>query len=91
MQNNFKNNVPAKANTEWKKALAAAVVYKKGSNRWTTSYSWLNDFTVTDENYGGMSMFFPMEKYNKMTIYLPNERIGKMQWYKAAGIDQYGR
>ena len=91
MQNIFKNNVPAEAYTEWKKAFDAAVVYKKGSNRWTTSYSWLNDFTVTDENYGGMSMFFPMEKYNKMTIYLPNERIGEMQWYKAAGIDQYGR
>ncbi|MGM9699042.1 MAG: clostripain-related cysteine peptidase [Prevotella sp.] len=91
MQSIFKNNVPAEAYTEWKNALDAAVIYRKGSSRWATSYGWLNDFTVTDENYGGMSMFFPMDKYNKMTTYLPNERISEMQWYKAAGIDQYAR
>ena len=52
-----------------------------------TSYSWLGDFT--DDNYGGMSMYFPMDDYDKMTTYKPNENIKTTQWYKAAGIDQY--
>ena len=89
MNNIFATNVDATAYNEWKKAFDAAVVYKKPSKRWMTSYNWDGDFTVTDDNYGGMSMYFPMGHYDKMTGYRPNEDIKTTQWYKAAGIDQY--
>lgn len=89
MNNIFATNVDATAYNEWKKAFDAAVVYKKPSKRWITSYIWKGDFTVTDDNYGGMSMYFPMDHYDNMTKYRPNEDIKTTQWYKAAGIDQY--
>ena len=91
MQDIFLKNVSAEAYDEWKKAFDAAVVYRKPSSRWITSYDWTKDFTVADDNYGGMSMFFPMEQYDRMSKYLPNERIRNMQWYWDAGIDQYAR
>ncbi|MGN0282791.1 MAG: clostripain-related cysteine peptidase [Prevotella sp.] len=91
MQDIFLKNVNAEAYNEWKMAFDAAVIYRKPSNRWLTSYicSWDDDFTVTDTYYGGMSMFFPMEQYDRMVVYKPNEQIKYMQWYKAAGIDEY--
>lgn len=91
MQDIFLKNVSTEAYDEWKKAFDAAVIYRKPSNRWLTSYAWTKDFSISDDTYGGMSMFFPMEQYDKMSKYLPNERIRNMQWYWDAGIDQYAR
>ena len=85
----MKRNVATNHYTQWEKALDAAVIYKKRCNKWITSYQWTDDFTVTDDNYGGMSMYFPMEKMDGMPYYDCNENIKKMQWYEAAGIDKY--
>ena len=89
MQNVFSNNTSDNVYREWKQAFDAAVVYRKPSERWMTSYFWIDDFEVTEENYGGMSMFFPLDQYEDMPSFDPNNRIKNMQWYKAAGIDLY--
>ena len=89
MQDIFMKNVPSDAYYNWKKALDDAVIYKKPSGHWMTSYTWTDDFSVTDDNYGGMSMFFPMSQYEGMSMFDPNNRISSMKWYKAAGIDIY--
>ena len=52
-------------------------------------------FDITEERYGGMNMFVPMdvERYadsyrDKMKI--QNENISKMQWYQATGLADLG-
>ena len=47
------------------------------------------DFTVTEEAYGGVSMFFPLEKYNNGITNF-NKDIKKMGWYYAVGWSELG-
>lgn len=73
----------ADAYTAWKLALDRAVIYKKMATRWMTNVNWgfnYNDFTVTEEKYGGISMFVP-QWYYQNTV---NESIKKLGWYYAA-------
>lgn len=73
----------------WKQALDKAVIYKKIANRWMTNRSWnshYTDFTITEEKYGGVSMYVPQWAFQ--TDY--NIRIQQMGWYYAAGYNIIG-
>lgn len=81
MQNIMLNNLDANSYTEWKKAFDKAVIYKVVGDRWVTEYpSMFNDFTITEENYGGLSMFVPKTEYNYMYMYKPNDDIRHYEW-----------
>lgn len=72
----------------WKEALDEAVIYKVWTDVWTTSNYVNFDFTGSEEDYGGMSMFIPQEIFDTYgTSY--NETISNMAWYYAAGINTY--
>lgn len=80
---------------EWHTALSDAVIYNKMSTYWhansiqsDNASKTFVDFTVTTENYGGVSMFFPLTKYDtskNLNLYNYNQDIKKMQWYYAVG------
>ena len=86
---------------EWKTAFDNVVVYKKNAkNGWmtnrqvsTSTFKWL-----TDERYGGVSMFVPQDR--KGTWYEPytdkgiqhngyNADIRKTSWYVAARLAEF--
>ena len=82
MQNIMLNNLDSNSYTEWKKAFDNAVVYRAAGSQWNTGlkYPIFNDFTVSEENYGGLSMFVPNTVYNTMYIYKPNDDIRHYEW-----------
>lgn len=74
---------------EWKKALDSAVIYKTMTTTWMTNAPWgtyYSDFEVTEERYGGISMFVPSWSYQGST----NSTIQQMAWYNAAGLSAIG-
>lgn len=87
MQQNTQNQ---ETYLEWEKALDKAVVFKKKAERWDTNgHVDFYDFKVTDDNYGGMSMFVPRIVYQQVFGKDWNKTIAQMQWYYAAGIEIY--
>lgn len=83
---------------EWKRTFDAAVPYKVMAEVWMSDghvpymdmqCSFFRDFEVTEERYGGVSMFVPQNS-NKWLIKQQNTTIDQMQWYKAAGLDELG-
>ena len=74
-------DAPKKFDT-WKKALTNAVIYAEMSTRWHANSVNFNDFTVTAEKYGGISMFFPLAKYANASHDYNND-IKKLAWYQA--------
>lgn len=84
------------AYSAWKDAFDQTVIYKRMSTFWHANYlqydfdnKYFYDFTVTEEAFGGVSMFFPLEKYNNGTTHY-NEDIKKMGWYYAVGWSELG-
>jgi len=78
---------------QWLSVLEQAVVYSRISTFWQTSYLKTSnkafaDFTVTADNYGGVSMFFPLEKYTGDVNF--NEDVKKLAWYHAVGWKDVG-
>ena len=75
----------------WKQAYDRAVIYKKLAKRWMTNradsdFEWnyyYGDFEVTEERFGGFSMFIPQYKL----AYTDNATIKQMGWYYAAGYE----
>ena len=66
----------------WKQAFDQAVIYKKFAKEWDTmKHVKFADFNMTEENFGGMSMFIPQWGLQ----YTENVRIKQMGWYYAAG------
>lgn len=73
---------------QWKAAFDKAVVYKAMSEHWLTDgWVWF-DFNVTEERYGGISMFVPQAIYDTMG-YDYNRTIKQTQWYYASGMCDY--
>jgi len=78
----------------WKQAFDKAVVYKKMAKEWKTNVvplygTWnefYGDFEMTEERFGGVSMFIP--QYS--TRLTDNMTISQMGWYYAAGYDSIG-
>ena len=76
----------------WLSVLNQTVLYQRLAKSWTTNQTIainFSDFTVTEENFSGLSMFFPMEKYNSCSINY-NEEIKKLAWYYAVGWSEVG-
>lgn len=75
---------------KWFNAFNQAVVYKKRSDHWqwhgNISYTQYADFKVTEERYGGVSMFVPLPRYEE-TYLKYNELIPKTAWYHAVWSD----
>lgn len=73
----------------------AAVAYKKYTCPWIANFVSFSDFTATEERYGGVSMYVPMDasKYSsdiRDVIAIQNKNIHKMAWYQAAGLADLG-
>lgn len=87
----FRQNIKDKAEYEkWLKTLNEAVIYKRYSQKWeTVGLVSFNDFNLTDESYGGMSMFIPMETYDKYINNHWNQGITQMEWYYATGLNNF--
>ena len=78
---------------KWKEALNEAVVYKKMATIWVTDANWYynyGDFTVTEENYGGVSMFVPQNPSVRAKYGEYNAAIRKTAWYYAVGLKNLG-
>lgn len=73
----------------WKKTLDDAIAYKKYSAKWQVAGTLIVDFEMTEERFGGISMFIPLERYNDTRIKY-NELIDKMAWYHAVGWSELG-
>lgn len=76
--------------TAWNKTLDKLVFTRSAINnpaRWQTAEEYINfsDFTLNNDNFGGMSMFIPRKKYNILSSsYLnPNESIKETAFFKA--------
>ena len=66
----------------WKQAFDQAVIYKKFARRWDTmNHVYFDYFDITEEYFGGMSMFVPQWKLQTTD----NQFIRKFGWYYAAG------
>ena len=85
------------AYAEWHQALSKAVVKAVKASSWQTSFNNgkgtvdFDDFTVTDDKQGGISMFFPLDKYYSSSCkYTFNTDIRNMQWYQAVGWSSVG-
>ncbi len=74
---------------KWLKSFNQTVIYKKMSTRWQVLGTLVFDFEVTEERFGGISMFVPLERYNN-TYFKYNEGIKKMAWYQAVGWSELG-
>lgn len=74
---------------QWLKVLKQVIVYKKISTKWQVLGTLDFDFEVTEERFGGISMFVPLERYED-TLIKYNEGIKKMAWYQAIGWSELG-
>ena len=89
---------------QWHAAFNRAVVYRTWVDAWMANHVYylgyfgshlFRDFDVTDERYGGVSMFVPQDPASvpydfRKNVTSQNARINRMQWYKAAGLDALG-
>ena len=94
-------NTTSDVYAQWKQTFDQVVTYKKMATVWMTnnhvpysdrSQTGFADFTITEERYGGISMYVPQSTdalYTSARTYQQNQskNISQMQWYKAAGLD----
>ena len=76
----------------WYQVFQRAVPYNRMAESWQTSSSIninFRDFTVTEDTFSGVSMFFPMEQYGTAE-WSCNIAIKKMGWYYAVGWSEVG-
>lgn len=60
------------------------------SKKWVTTYGIdFSSFTISDDNFGGLSMFIPQAGYSQSDIN-PNSVISKMQWSDIVDWSQWG-
>lgn len=81
------------AYNSWKEVLDKTVVYKKMATKWMTNVEWNNnyaDFEMTEERYGGVSMFVPQDPLRRNRYQKYNTDIRKLAWYYAAGYANLG-
>ena len=94
-------NTSPEVYTQWKQTFDKVVIYKKMSTVWLSnnhipyrSISEFRDFTITEERYGGISMYVPQSTVEMTTRDMSYQQkqsktISMMQWYKAAGLDTF--
>jgi hypothetical protein len=80
---------PTDVYQQWHQALDKAIVECRMSTTWATDKSWTkkySDFTVTEENFHGVSMFIPQDP-SRGDYAQFNEDIKFFEWYNAAGLN----
>ena len=85
---------PTNEYNTWKQAFDKVVIYKIMADTWMTNLvpSWgiwndfYGDFEMTEEKYGGVSMFIPQWKSQTTD----NINIKQFGWYYAAGYESVG-
>ena len=103
------HNTDSATYSHWKEAFDKAVVYKVNAKEGWMSSGQIDPYvfgqdrngnqtgttTLTDERYGGVSMFIPQQRQG--TPYLPsdgrggyNQDIKRTSWYYAAGLNELG-
>ena len=81
----FRHHAPEGDYRQWKESLNRAVVGKTMATRWETDKVWsvfYSDFTMTEDNYHGVSMFVPQDP-SKGNYANFNQEIRKLAWYHA--------
>ena len=76
---------PAEDYQLWRQAYDQAVVDRRMTTLWNVDKIWrynYSDFTVTEENYHGVSMFVPQDPASGDYAQY-NEQIKQMEWYRA--------
>lgn len=76
----------------WYQVFQRAVPYNRIAATWQTNKHIainFSDFTVTGDNFSGVSMFFPMDQYGTAD-WSCNEGIKLMSWYYAVGWPSVG-
>jgi hypothetical protein len=71
----------------WDSVFGQTVLHPLKASYWETQRNNtvnFSDFTVTDEKFGGISMFFPLAKYDAAQKKY-NTLVQQMEWYKAVG------
>lgn len=83
-------NAPETIYSSWKEALDKVVVNKTFTARWMTFKQIdFNQFEMTEERYGGVSMFIPQQRsFSNYSKY--NQDIRKTAWYWAAHLNEIG-
>ena len=84
-------NEPSKYDN-WYQVFQRAVPYNRMAESWQTSSSIninFRDFTVTEDTFSGVSMFFPMDQYGTKE-WSCNETLKKLGWYYAVGWSEVG-
>lgn len=96
MKHFMQKQLPQELYDEWLSVFEQVVVYKKMTTKWMANHiPSFSDFSVTDDNYGGVSMFVrqnPSLRPDGYRAFLTalNNNINRMQWYRAAGLDALG-
>ena len=83
-------NAPETIYSSWKEALDKVVVNKTFTPRWMTFKQIdFSQFEMTEERYGGISMFIPQQRsFSNYSKY--NQDIRKTAWYWAAHLNEIG-
>lgn len=103
MQDFFLHQATAENYAEWKRVFDTAVPMRTMTTVWMANHimyypnteKQFMDFIVTEERYGGVSMYVPQDpssvnvRYRK-SVELQNNNISRMQWYTVAGLDKLG-
>ena len=83
--------VSEEAYKEWRMAFDSVVVYKKYASRWMTNQLIdFNSFQMSEEAYGGVSMFVPQRRTTPSNYAKYNNMIEKTSWYWAARLNELG-
>lgn len=83
----------SEAYAAWKQILDETVVYKKMAAKWMTNTAWqinYSDFQMSEERYGGVSMFVPQSSNKNSKYRNYNADIKQTAWYGAAGLANLG-
>ena len=74
---------------QWRLALDKAIIERRMATQWATDKFWgkkYSDFTVTEENFHGVSMFVPQDpSLGDYAQY--NEDIKFFEWYNVTGLN----
>ena len=90
----MERHLPSADYNSWMASFRRAVPYSRLSARWMTSYSLQRNkgfyvFQLTEDIFGGLSMFVPSPDYYNTGSIGYNEGIKSMEWYKAVGWNRF--
>lgn len=92
MNDFIRSNASEEVYQTWKKQFDEVVIYKQFAARWMTDSSQphvdFNDFTATEEKYGGVSMFVYQQPKTSFLKKI-NETINQMSWYQDARLSDF--